>query len=251
VASIADQLLTSTSEFPSLEAAALQPPSPSTTRRTHQAPTWAKIAATPLAVDLQDQGLGFGSASILDFANQTQNIPPNPNEVEAAHKRVVFIKGIKGGITLRDVTKHINEGALMSITITRESSEPASSSASSSAPGLYSACVIFMVAAHAHNFIERCKTAQKSSGKPLYGAGTSVLPGNPWPEDDDIRAMIADKERRRLIFAAGGLFARISRDQFVADVTEIAGAANVELIWLFNTGNATVVFASVIDSPPW
>jgi hypothetical protein len=61
--------------------------------------------------------------------------------------------------------------------------------------------------------------------------------------------MLVDKERRRLIFAAGRLFQRVSREQFVSDVKETAGVANVELIWLFNTGNATLIFASVIKSP--
>jgi hypothetical protein len=79
--------------------------------------------------------------------------------------------------------------------------------------------------------------------------GTSIIPGNPWPEGADIIAMLLDKERRRLIFATGGLFQRVSREQFQSDVEDIVGVANVELIWLFNTGNATVIFASVIKSP--
>jgi hypothetical protein len=45
----------------------------------------------------------------MDYASPGQNtsIQPNLNEVEAAQKRVVFIKGLKAGVPLKDITKYI------------------------------------------------------------------------------------------------------------------------------------------------
>ena len=57
------------------------------------------------------------------------------------------------------------------------------------------------------------------------------------------------KERRRLTFVGAGIFARVPREVFRQDVTNIAGKDGIEYVWLFNTGNATVVCASVRLSP--
>ena len=57
--------------------------------------------------------------------------------------------------------------------------------------------------------------------------------------------MVLKRERRRLTFSLGGLFQRITRDEFEADIVAISGKDNLELLWLFNTGNSTCIFASV------
>ncbi|MCJ1394180.1 hypothetical protein MMC18_007058 [Xylographa bjoerkii] len=83
------------------------------------------------------------------------------------------------------------------------------------------------------------------SGMVLYGK--EIVPGGPWAADDEVRSMAPPlRERRRLMFTWSGLFQRISRDQLQAEIEAIAGAAQVEFIWLFNVGScATVAFASV------
>lgn len=108
------------------------------------------------------------------------------------------------------------------------------------------ACVIFHQAAHAQEFIEANETLEKETGVCRYGKGYSIEPGLAWPADDEIRAMDAHPhQRRRLTVVGKGLFLRVPRRRFEADIVKIAGEGNVELVWLYNHGNATVVLASV------
>ncbi|MCJ1248840.1 hypothetical protein MMC30_006061 [Trapelia coarctata] len=216
-------------------------PAPARAAVTSKEPvsTWAKVAAIP---SRQGSGDKPGPTinlvtSMSDFKEST--VPPamsKPNVHEAMEKqaRIVFVRACSKTTKLRDITKHITEGPLMSILIEKEPSYPP-----------LSACIIFMDAAHAIEFVQKNGAATNINRHSLYGSGTQVVGGGPWPEDDEIRAMTSRRERRRLTFSAGGLFQRVSRDTFKADIYAIAGEASVELIWLFNTGNATVVFASV------
>lgn len=210
---------------------------------TQPVSTWAKVAAIP-----SRQGSGDKPGPTINLVTSLSDIKENivppamskPNVDEAMEKRarVVFITGCSKTTRLRDITKHIAEGPLMSILIEKDPSYPP-----------LSACLIFMDATHAIEFVQNNAAATNINGHSLYGSGTQVVSGGPWPEDDEIRAMISRRERRRLTFSAGGLFQRVSRDMFKGDIYAIAGEANVELIWLFNTGNATVIFASV-RAPP-
>ena len=73
------------------------------------------------------------------------------------------------------------------------------------------------------------------------------MAGGNWPHDSDTIAMSerGGKQRRRLMFVCAGIFARVPREAFKLDVEKVAGKAGVQFIWLFNTGTATVVLASV------
>jgi len=201
--------------------------------------TWAKVAAIPPRQGSEDGPgpvINLGS-SISDFKQNTAApamSKPNVDEALEKQGRIVFIRGCNKATKLRDITERITQGPLMSILLERHASCPA-----------LSACIIFMDATQAQGFVDKNDIAIQSTGHTIYGPGTQVVRGGPWPEDDEIRAMITRRERRRLTFSAGGLFQKVSRDAFKADIYAIAGEANVEFLWLFNTGNATVVFASV------
>lgn len=201
--------------------------------------TWAKVAAIPAQQGSEDKPAPVINliSSVSDFKDAT--VAPamsKPNLSEAVEKqaRIAIVRGCSKTTRLRDITKQISEGPLMSILLEKDTSHPP-----------LSACIIFMDATHAREFVVRNNIATRNTGNTIYGPGTQVLAGGAWPEDDEIRAMGLQRERRRLTFSARGLFQRVSRDTFKADIYAIAGEANVELIWLFNTGNATVVFASV------
>lgn len=201
--------------------------------------TWAKVAAIPPRQSCEGgPGLTINLGSGLsDFKGNTVALAMSKANVEEARekqRRIVFVRGCSKTVKLRDITKHITEGPLMSILLEEDASYPA-----------LSACVICMDATQAQDFVDKNAVAIQSTGHSIYGPGTQVVRGGLWPEDDEIRAMTTRRERRRLTFSAGGLFQKVSRDAFRADIYAIAGEANVELIWLFNTGNATVVFASV------
>ena len=209
--------------------------SPPTTQRK----TWAKVAAIPEAIG----GAHAHTISLMKspglYTPQTIEsgaLKPNYEEPIELQQRVVFVRGCKKGTKLRSITKRIKEGPLMSVMLERDPGQSA----------LLSACIIFQMAEHALEFVRMNRLLLQTIGQTRYGPGVTVVQGGPWPEDAEIRAM-SRRERRRLTFSGSGLFARVPRNKFQADIAAIAGEHNVELIWLFNAGNATVVLASVSD----
>lgn len=204
--------------------------------------TWAKVAATP-APEPTGADIMASSSSHSTQPTRPKNAvgPSHPdlNEPPAEQRRVVWVRGCSKETTLRFISEKINEGALMSILFDVDPMD--SSNADSRA-----ACVIFHRAAHAQEFIEANQTLEKETGVCRYGTGYSIEPGLSWPADDEIRAMSTyPHQRRRLTVVGKGLFLRVPRKRFEADITKIAGECNVELVWLYNHGNATVVLASV------
>ena len=202
--------------------------------------TWAKVAAIPeikgkgKAARTLDLHASFSSSNTPLSVQSHKN--PSANEPASKQQRVVFIKGCKEGTSLYDITKRISHGPLMSITIERGSIQLG-----------VEVSIIFFDAEDAAAFLVDDRNSVLQKGHGLYGCGVTVTQGPPWPEDEEIRAMGAPgrrRERRRLTLNGGGLFYRISGTSFHADIAAIAGNDNIELIWLYNTGNATVVLAS-------
>ena len=212
--------------------------------------TWAKVAAAPV---WESKGAPKGAPKDTDVtaSSSSQSIQPvrpkndvgpsdpDPNEPPNEQRRVVWVRGCSKETTLKFISEKIHEGALMSILFDVDPLD--SNNADSRA-----ACVIFHQAVHAQEFIEANQTLEKETGVCRYGAGYSVEPGLSWPADDEIRAMDAyPHQRRRLTVVGKGLFLRVPRKRFEADIVKIAGECNVELVWIYNHGNATVVLASV------
>ena len=100
-------------------------------------------------------------------------------------------------------------------------------------------CIIFQLAEHAHDLLQTNHEHEARTGTSLFGRGHSVFQGRPYVDDDEIRAMESPKnERRRLTFARTRLFADgMTEAKFKADIVAIVGLANIELVWLFNSGN--------------
>ena len=207
-----------------------------------QAATWAKIAARPegsvkwKAHSLHEDAT-FNAPNA--HAKPESHTAPETSESEASQQRVVFVKGCRVGTRLHDITKQIGQGPLMSISIVPDPEQPRP---------CVSVGIIFFDADHARAFLHNNEISVKDNGHCLYGVGVTVVPGPLWPEDDEIRAMgglsFQGRERRRLIFSGAGLFRRIDGAKFHQDLKAIAGDDNIELIWLYNQGNATVVLAS-------
>lgn len=203
--------------------------------------TWAKVAATPAP---RPTGAGvMASSAHSTQPTQPENAvgPSHPDFTEppAEQRRVIWVRGCSKNTTLRFISEKIHEGALMSILFDVDPLD-------SSNPNSRAACVIFHRAASALEFIAANQTLEKETGSCRYGPGYSIEPGLEWPADDEIRTMDAQpQQRRRLTVVGKALFLRVPRQRFKADITRIAGESNVELVWLYNHGNATVVFASV------
>ena len=205
--------------------------------------TWANVAALPKTTIKQP-------VTTIVLANKKMKKPvlpnnpasthgarPNPTEPSSMQKRVVFIRNCGERITVRKITASIKEGPLMSIVLENSDDFP---------PQV--ACIIFYAAKDALEFKEKIDRLEREEGRTLYGPKANVILGPLWPEDDDIRSMHwveGGKERRRLTFSGPGTFDRVSRSEFVKDNEDAVGPRNIELVWLFNKGNATVIYTSV------
>ena len=208
--------------------------------------TWANVAALPKTT-VKQPGTTINVANkkakmtlVLKHPVYTHEIRQSPKEPSAMQNRVVFIRNCEARITLRKITATIEEGPLMSIVLETSNDFP---------PQM--ACIIFYAAKDALEFKAKIEKL-KLEGRTLYGPQATVISGPAWPEDDDIRSMHSVEgggrwtgERRRLTFAGPGTFDRVSRADFVKDNVEAVGPRNIELIWLFNKGNATVIYTSV------
>lgn len=212
----------------------LSPPQPSPQRTS-----WTEVAA-------KGNGKSKSRTSQQRAGSNTQGSSgsqagPVISESAASKERFVVVRGCKVGTGLHDITRQISEGPLMSISIGRDLVHP----------GLI-AGIIFLHAEHARSFLLRNKEFAKENGRDLFGAGVSVGPGPLWPEDDELRAMMGvtllGRPRRRLIFSGAGLFRRVDGAAFRKDLTAICRDDNIELIWLYNQGNATVVFANTMSA---
>ncbi|KZF24451.1 hypothetical protein L228DRAFT_245382 [Xylona heveae TC161] len=220
---------------------ASQPQNKTTANAAPFAATWAKVAAIK-----PTEPVSFGRSQ-RSATFPLSNGPARPtrkysvarqSEPIAEQGRVVWLVNCPEKMTLREVSKKIIEGALMSVVFVDDHDEIC--------PGR-AACVIFQKAEAAQEFYEANRAVPPEGQTSKYGKGVRVEMGGNFPADEDIQSMnmFPNGARRRLTFVRSQLFVGLSRARFERDIKAIAGADNVELIHIYNTGNATVVLASV------
>lgn len=184
--------------------------------------TWAAIAATEPATDKN---------GIIKFRpSDSVQIKASPRGTDSSYdsrdQRVVWIRPWTATRPLKEITKKIqNVGAIYSVAF---------------APEAEAVCIIFQHATCANDLMRRCADHLKYNGVSLFGPEHDIAPGLPYPITKDLARMeMPQLERRRLTFARAGLFNQggVTQKQFREDIEGIVGPSNVELLWLFNTGN--------------
>lgn len=146
--------------------------------------------------------------------------------VPAVEARVVWIKPLKTDIKIdtRMVAEVITQGPLYSIAYS---------------PRDHAVCVIFQKTEHAEQFLLACSGRAVPDGDSPLGPHFEVLPGQGYSNLEELKRMeFPRNERRRLTFARAALFCYpLTEERFKADIFRMVGADNVELVWLFNSGN--------------
>lgn len=187
--------------------------------------TWAAIAATePIA---EKSGIiKFRPSDGLQIKASQQHSDARTNLNDARDHRVVWIRPWTAARPLEEITRKMqNIGSIYSMAY---------------APEAEAVCIIFQHAACATDFMNRCAQYTAYNGTSLFGADYEIAPGLPYPLTKDLTRMdVPHMERRRLTFARAGLFNKdgVTQQRFKHDIEEIVGSSNVELLWLFNTGN--------------
>lgn len=158
--------------------------------------------------------------------------PPASIGAEQAIEENRFISGGKAGVVhihgpvfnnaanfIRFITKRIHEGPLQDIII--ESSQKAT--------------VVFHHAAQAKYFwgLNRDRNTARFPNHYRLVLGDEFE----WDENH-LRMELPIKERRRLTFVRARLFSKdLTTQKWRQHITSIAGARNIELTWVFNSGN--------------
>lgn len=180
--------------------------------------SWAAVAATPTGDG--NQVVKFRPSDALK-----RHVVEGTTPVDPSLMRVVWVKHWDvSKRPLSSLTEYINQGPLLSMAYSERDK---------------AVCIIFMRAHHARSFLQASTSCRGKYGQSIFGGDVEVLEGQPYPNDDAIQRMESPwNERRRLTFARQKLFVEgTTEEQFKKDIFAIVGEHNVELVWLFNSGN--------------
>lgn len=178
--------------------------------------SWASVAAKPVQNGNNPIVKYQPSDSLVMRYQEPQ---PAPEDL-----RVVWIMGWAENRPLGQISEYVNQGPICSIAYSDEHN---------------AVCIVFQYGESAQSLVESCAMYEAEEGVCLFGGGCSIMLGQGYRMSDDIRRMSSPiNERRRLTFARSQLFAHgMTEAKFRDDIYEIVGAKNVELVWLFNSGN--------------
>jgi len=185
--------------------------------RTVNNGSWAAVAAA--AIENDPCLVKFRPHDALK-----QQVSDGPSKPDEKDLRVVWIQGWQQTRPLSEVTERLRSGALFSMAYSEENN---------------AVCIIFQHAVAARLFLDDHAYSSRATGISVFGRTCQVVAGRPYPEDEDIRRMGPPwNERRRLTFVRQQLFNHgMTEEQFKKDIFALVGECNVELVWLFNTGN--------------
>ncbi|OJJ51298.1 hypothetical protein ASPZODRAFT_56064 [Penicilliopsis zonata CBS 506.65] len=131
---------------------------------------------------------------------------------------------------LKHITRRIHEGPLLEIR--QESRE--------------SVLVTFLHATHAMAFLHSSDEMEKTCGSSRIGHGYKIemVETADWKEEH-LRMNQPLRERRRLSFARKKMFSEgMNPTRWEHDIHRLVGSMNIDFLFVFNSGNATVVFNS-------
>ncbi|KAI1620517.1 hypothetical protein EDD37DRAFT_157737 [Exophiala viscosa] len=190
--------------------------------------TWAAVAATDIPGN--NRLVKFRPSDGLKSHITEEELKTKHNDEDY---RCVWIYGWTKDKPLSVVTERICFGAIFSMVYVHQHE---------------AVCVIFQHASAAMALVDEDSRSRRDYGVSLFGPNNMIKFGEAYPENADLQRMThPSNERRRLTFARQQLFTNgMSETRFRKDLVELVGQQNVELVWLFNTGNATVVFSSTV-----
>ncbi|KAI9821041.1 MAG: hypothetical protein M1827_003774 [Pycnora praestabilis] len=234
------QIITRKVTFPTSEAAS----SRETPYPSHKVQkSWANIVAAP-TIDATGSRSGHtrsGNTMTLSETKKPRPVSQETAESPAKQKRTVWLYNCPLDFTLHDVSENIKNCILISLRFVPESElqHPDNSKRV--------VFIVFQSANAAQHFASSCYKKMKYANQPSgYVRDIHARTGELYPEDEIIRSThIPTSARRRLLFVKAQMFVTLHPITFKRDMENLAGAENIQLIWLYNCGNAFVVFSSV------
>ncbi|CZT04366.1 hypothetical protein WAI453_011437 [Rhynchosporium graminicola] len=207
-----------------------------------QVSSWANIASSsdPLTrvIELHPTHKRTNLASRLNRVGRIPSIVvPAFEEPLADQMRLIFLLNLPNTIDLAAITSAVNEGPLVRIHFGNDNEQQ---------PPSRFVGIIFQWAEHADAFYNALIEEREKSRPRKFRFLVEVVKGDPVPTDHIIHSMSHDPwATRRLTIVKGGFFFMFCERQLKEFCYKIAGEENVQKVWLYNGGNATVVFADV------
>lgn len=188
--------------------------------------TWAAVAAAD--IPRNNRLVKFRPSDGLKRLITDEEVRARPHDEDF---RCVWVYGWSRDKPLSVVTERISFGAIFSMVYVDQHE---------------AVCVIFQYASAAMAFVDEDARFRRDFRVGLFGPGNLIKFGEAYPETPDLQRMNAPiNERRRLTFARQQLFTNgLTEERFRRDLVELVGRHNVELVWLFNTGNGKSVSIS-------
>jgi RNA recognition motif-containing protein len=204
-----------------------------------QAASWANIAGT---ANPSHQVINIVPASRVAAGPRLKpvgRIPsisgPRGGESHIQTIRVVHLLGIPNNLGLQDISNAVREGALRAIRFGINAED-----------GSRWAGIVFQHASEAEAFWQ-VLSREKAEGKPeRFKCIVEAVRGDPFQQDDILRAMGPPTfASRRLTIVKSKFFFMFGEKHLRGLCEKLVGKENIQLIWLYNGGNATIVFADV------
>lgn len=209
-------------------------PTPRASNFATVASTWANIA-----------GNVSPNSRSFDLTEKAQRIHPvgripsisNPNYAEPMvdQARLVFLMKLPNNITLTDISDAIREGPVVALRMGVDETDNQKYCG-----------VIFQYATDAEKF-EKVLANERAQSRPgRFRFLVESARGEPCPMDEDIRSMGRPTlATRRITIAKKGFFFLFPERNLRHFCEKLVGPGNIQLIFLYNGGNGTVVFAEV------
>lgn len=229
----------------------VSPPQEPTAPVAQASSSWAKIAKTTnpetRVFNLQPRNSEISKATRLRIGADSSrwrsgsNASGNsgtlyrPTESLADQERVVLLLNLPNNITLHDISEAIREGPVARIVFGHDEEEKTRY-----------AGIIFLYASSAREFLMVLAQERKNNAPGRFRTIVESAMGEHFPADETIRRMGPPLfATRRLTLVKAGFFFLFGKKQLTELFEKLVTKEKIQIIWLYNGGNATAAFADV------
>ncbi|KAF4637463.1 hypothetical protein G7Y89_g621 [Cudoniella acicularis] len=209
---------------------------------TTQAASWANIAGTASPnsriIDLHPAGKASAGPRLKPVGRIPSISKLGSGEAMVDQMRVVFLLDLPQNLGLQDISDAVTEGPLRSINFGVDETK-----------NTRFAGVVFQYAKDAELFYQTLCKERIDSRPERFKFVVEAIRGEPFPADEPLKAMGSPTfASRRLTIVKSKFFFMFGERQLKALCEKLVGSDAIQLIWLYNGGNATIVFADVASA---
>lgn len=201
--------------------------------RAQTSGSWADVASTA-AGSMKTINIHQGSHVSKGGLNTTVKRTSDESMIE--QMRVVLILNLPKETTLDEISDGIREGAIVKIGFGMDEDMKKRFVG-----------IVFHHASCAEMFYQAVNRERREGKSERFGFIPEVMRGEPFPTNDAIKAMSEPGiyATRRLTIVKKGFFFEFKERQLINLCEKHVGKHNVQLVFIYNGGNATILFAEV------